>query len=1710
MSILYRHVTTRLLAMSRRARVALAAATTLAALLLIVVAAEASKNVIASFGSTGTEGGQFTTVGGDAVNQDGAGGVEAGSVYVVDSGGNRVQQFSATGGFVRAFGWEVVKSGLDATGGFEVCEAAAGDVCQAAAAAAGDGAMSSPQDVAVDQSNGNLYVTDQGNRRVDVFSATGRFQGAWGVDLDASSPASELQFCPAGDTCQAGASNSGAAGAFGSALDGIAIDPANEDVLVADASNRRIDEFAPTVAAGTVTGVKLAKAFGRGVVSYGPDNDGTAAVQQIKVVASSGSFTLSFASQTTGTLPYDASAAEVETALNALSSIGGAHGSVTVSGGPGSETGANPYVVTFGGSLKGVEPEQTKIETAGLGVPVGTGLTCSSSGTGIAYQWLRDGQPIAGQTAATYTTTSEDEGEAVQCQVIGGTAGYPTIQMTRPATVTSPFPAVAPPVPAENKLPKPTGTIATGGKLKCATGTWSGSASFAYQWYKDGASLGSEDGAQSSEYTVQNTTKAVYQCVVTATNAGGSTMLASENTHTTPTTFFPVQVLPIVSTPTTVTTTTKGSAGYEICVPTNGDVCRTGVEGSEAGAFGASGPISVAAGPSGEIYAVDPSNLRVQKFEAAATSPAVFDAATASGTSAATAPKLLTVEEASGEVYLVKPNSAGSELLVLRISPAEALLETDAEGNGITVASGIAYAQSSGDIYLAVPLVGAQQVDILNEVAAPAVSIEAVTDQTATSATFHGTVDPNPNPVTSFPATYRFEYSADGTHWSAVPIEAEGEASAGDGSSAQPVQQTVTGLSPSTLYLVRLRATGTGGVSTSNEVSFSTAGAAPTILESYGVATGESSATLYGEIDPNNQGTSYYFQYITQAEYQASGFEDAARVPAGERHIGSGSQPVAVSETFAGLQGNTGYVFRIVATNASGAPVDGPAREFTTASAASESCPNEALRAEDNSTALPDCRAYEMVTPPYKEGAGVSYTFAGMQVADEGQDVVFNDAGLFAGAENSDKGGEATAYESNRQADGWQTTALNPSPTLSRKLNSRAGTSVDGSSTLWELGEPTVLYRREASGEFVEIGPTHPPGTPPANTKTGGENHSRSAEFVGGSADLSRTLFQISDLFWPGDSTPEYNAETASKGSAAGAAESLYEYAGTGNETPVLVSEDDTGQQLTQCGTWIAGKAGISAAHSKEHAISAEGSTVFFEAPYKPGCSGPSVNQLYARVGTQPASATVINLAATSGCEASPYCDVTKPVTFDGAASDGARVFFTSEQNLQPAAGGEELKLYECALPGDGGAQPAPEEAGGVVSPVNRCPAMKLVSAAESGGAADVQGVVRVSADGARVYYVATGIVTGQPNLLGQSAQAGADNMYLYDAETGQTKFIATLAATDSTDWLGDSEERPQTTPEGEYLVFASTAQLTPDDTSSVAQVFRYDAANGQLVRVSIGQGGYADDSNAETQPALIPPPNQGNFGPALAQMGAISSDGQQVIFGSEAVLSEDAVAGQTNVYEYEQGNVRLIYTGPTFSNGGLKGELVHAGIDASGRDIFFATARQLVGQDTDTVVDYYDARVAGGVPAPPAAALQCDGEACQGPFSPILSEAKIGSTSAPTVGNLATPPEKKVEEEPAKKVGKVKIAKRAAHANTVVLTVNAPAKGELTATGKGLKKATKSVKGKGTYKLELKLTAAEQKKLARKKTLTLKVKVAFTSESGEASSATTSVKLKS
>lgn len=89
--------------------------------------------------------------------------------------------------------------------------------------------------------------------------------------------------------------------------------------------------------------------------------------QEVAIDAEEGAFTLSFEGQTTTPIAFDAEALEVETALDALSTIGGVGGAVTVLGGPGGPKAEHPYAISFGGSLEETDVPLMLAAASGLG-----------------------------------------------------------------------------------------------------------------------------------------------------------------------------------------------------------------------------------------------------------------------------------------------------------------------------------------------------------------------------------------------------------------------------------------------------------------------------------------------------------------------------------------------------------------------------------------------------------------------------------------------------------------------------------------------------------------------------------------------------------------------------------------------------------------------------------------------------------------------------------------------------------------------------------------------------------------------------------------------------------------------------------------------------------------------------------------------------------------------------------------------------------------------------------------------------------------------------------------------------------------------------------------------------------------------------------------------------------------------------------------------
>jgi hypothetical protein len=220
------------------------------------------------------------------------------------------------------------------------------------------GELSSPQGVAVG-SDGSVYVTDQGNLRVQKFSAGGDFVYAIGKDVVVGGSLFE-EICTVPANCKQGMQGTRGgefAGSGAILFSGHpAVNPVNDNFVVPDPANRRVQEFNPS--GGFV------RAWGFDVVIAGrPGNVPVNERQTVTIGGTGGTFTLTFSGQTTSGIAFDATAAAVQAALEALSNLN--PGDVLVTGNAG-----GPWTVEFAGARADSDVGQMFGNQAGLtGIP---------------------------------------------------------------------------------------------------------------------------------------------------------------------------------------------------------------------------------------------------------------------------------------------------------------------------------------------------------------------------------------------------------------------------------------------------------------------------------------------------------------------------------------------------------------------------------------------------------------------------------------------------------------------------------------------------------------------------------------------------------------------------------------------------------------------------------------------------------------------------------------------------------------------------------------------------------------------------------------------------------------------------------------------------------------------------------------------------------------------------------------------------------------------------------------------------------------------------------------------------------------------------------------------------------------------------------------------------------------------------------------------
>ena len=795
------------------------------------------------------------------------------------------------------------------------------------------------------------------------------------------------------------------------------------------------------------------------------------------------------------------------------------------------------------------------------------------------------------------------------------------------------------------------------------------------------------------------------------------------------------------------------------------------------------------------------------------------------------------------------------------------------------------------------------------------------------------------------------------------------------------VHAGLTGLTAGTTYRYRLVAASSGesGGTTESQTLAFTAPGAPAIVSASATDVSAQDADLIGRIQARGADTSYYFQYVDQAQYRAGAenpYAAGAQVPAAPAGVGSGGPSggalALVSQQVAGLAPDTAYDFRLVASNEVGV-TDGPDESFATLQAPA--------------AGLPDHRAYELVTPADKEGSGELFSSPvryfnsddGLSSTSGDEYLMFNTLAVFGPSPAS----EANSYVFRREAAGWRTLPVAlPSPAVQSVT-----TQVFDPADFSQLGLQDLIGSASSPGGTARTLLVGPPGGPYATLHADKAVHEEpeddeQTEVVGASSDAGHVILEsLRHDLAPG-------AEHQDPGS-----HTLYEWSGggeceTGSAGCRLVNVNSEGRLLDRCGA-VLGQGKI--AGTRSNAVSSDGSQVIFTAPdpYARGggseCwNGATLNapQLYARAG----GVTVKLSQPEAGVKEEGKEPVRYPAFYVGASEDGSKVFFVTRTELTQQAAQLKLhdqELYECEIID---AKAGPE-----------CKLSRVSGGQAGEKAGGVITVPAVSANGAVVYFTAASgeLAPGAP----APGVAEAD-LYRLDAETGRTTYVATVDKSDyprneAVQWsaeFGESalaqEANWYTAPDGGGLVFASARQLTSYSTLAgpgaycpfeskggksgleghCTEIYRYDAAEESLICVSCNPSGAPPVSNAQIGGRSFSPLPAGGSGRPS------SDDGSYVFFDTADALVPQDTNGTLDVYEWHDGVVSLISSGQDIAPS------YFLGASPDGSNVFFGTHAKLVPQATGSSGNVYDARIDGGFAASAAAELECEGEACQNP----------------------------------------------------------------------------------------------------------------------------------
>lgn len=733
---------------------------------------------------------------------------------------------------------------------------------------------------------------------------------------------------------------------------------------------------------------------------------------------------------------------------------------------------------------------------------------------------------------------------------------------------------------------------------------------------------------------------------------------------------------------------------------------------------------------------------------------------------------------------------------------------------------------------------------------------------------------------------------------------------------------------------------------------------APTIVSQYAKSVGEESASVVAEINPHFWSDTTYSVEYGIGKCSEGNCTETIPIPPAALPGGVVNEPIKTMPLeLTGLVPGTTYSYRVRAQSSGGGPAIGVGDSQEEGTFRTRvpyelnlGCPNQAFRT-GAAALLPDCRAYEMVSPADKNGSGIKaatgpgeYRVQYVQGAVDGDSLTFTSYRAFGDAQSAPYG---VQYLASRSPGGWASRALNPP---------KDGTGDEGEVASYDLDTEFASFSDDLSRAWLE-NRNDPPLTP--DGVSGIVNlYERNNDSGGYRALTNQTPTEVPDLSEVGEIRFEGHAEGADVAAFssklamtpdAAATEWPQVYASVEGQLH-LVSVLPNGEANTIGASVGSNPLGSNelkhGALSVDNAISRDGSRIFWTSVER----GMGEGKLYVRID----NSVTQQIAAGE-------------VYFRKATPSGSEVLYERFKEKGGASG----NLYRYNVQSK-----KPEIVAG-----------------------RVLGVLGASEDLSRIYFVSE-------DSLAPGSVDGAFNLYLDEA--GQVTYITGLSEFDVgfPDNAGQNvlSRKPiargsRVTPDGEYLAFASESSLLPqfdivDQNSGKPdlQVYWFSASDQKLLCVSCDPSGMRPLGQrlrvpfTATDEAVFHERWAGAWlstsDSSFHSRRTFSDDGARLFFNSFAPLVAADTNGLQDVYQWEAGGtgdceavdgcVSLI------SDGGAPFSSEFVDADPSGSNVFFETAASLVPSDPDNANDIYVARVGGGIAEPPPAPPACEGSACQ------------------------------------------------------------------------------------------------------------------------------------